>query len=267
MPIPITVDTFEHDIADEIRHKEASIEDIASATGDIGNKPTEDSTTKSNSALISIVAILILCGIIGASYLAYLYYVEGPATEAEKQKIIATEKKKNNPGVALEIISPVLAQQLGTFLTNVQKTSAGYSIEINSFSPVFAYMIKNEQSFGDDLSLAVGNNHTIKTKATSTQVIQQNTSHTASSSLASSTQVTGTSTKSVTTSTTTTNSEAEEELPTSFIFQDITISNVNMRVATSIYGTVAYAFIGKQKLVIASSTDGILQLRSSILHK
>jgi hypothetical protein len=61
MASPI-VDTFEHDIANEIRQKEASIADIASAVGDIGND--DDETQKNKTPLIGIVVILILCGLV-----------------------------------------------------------------------------------------------------------------------------------------------------------------------------------------------------------
>lgn len=261
MAIPITVDTFEHDIADEIRHKEASIEDIAAATGDIKNTPTEETNVKSNSAVISIVVILILCGIIGASYLGYIYFVDGPTSIAKKEEVIKSQNKKLNPEIQLSFVSPALDKALGTLLTNIEKSPAGYSMNVVSYSPVFAYMIKNEKDFGDDLGILVGNSHTVKANATSTPkvtpvIIVATTTST-------STQNIGTTTSTINATTT----ETEPELSTSYIFSDVTISNQNMRTATSIYGTVVYAFIGTQKLVISSSTAGILQLRSSLLHK
>jgi len=261
MAIPISVDTFEHDIADEIRHKEASIEDIASATGNIGNDPSKDIPEKSNSSLLGIVAILVVCGLAGASYLGYLYFIEGPASDKEKIQAIAEQQKKLKPTIELNSVSPALALSVGTFLSNVQKTSDGYSMDVVSYSPVFAYMIKNEKEFGDEIGLAVGNNHTLKTKATSTVPEITNTNNSTSST---STQIVATSTK---VNVATTSAIIKEELPTSYIFSDITISNQNMRVATSIYGTVAYAFVGTKKLVISSSPEGILKLRSSILNK
>ncbi len=261
MAIPITVDTFEHDIADEIRHKEASIEDIATATGDIKNSTTDDTSTKNSSAVVSIVVILILCGLVGASYLGYIYYVDGPTSIEKKEETIKAQNKKLNPEIQLSFVSPALDKALGTLLTNVEKSSAGYSLTVVSYSPVFAYMIKNEKDFGDDLGILVGNNHNIKDKATSTPkvtpvIIVATTTST-------STQNIGTTTSTINATTT----ETEPELSTSYIFSDVTISNQNMRTATSIYGTVVYAFIGTQKLVISSSTAGILQLRSSLLHK
>lgn len=252
MASPI-VDTFEHDIANEIRQKEASIADIASAVGDIGND--DDETQKNKTPLIGIVVILILCGLVGAGYAGYLYFQgDTKALTLEQQKASEDEQKKTQPGIKLSSISPALDQAVGNFLTNVQKTNLGYSMMIVSYSPVFAYMIKNESAFADELGLALGNSHTIK-KATTPVAI----------AVATSTPVISTSTSTSTTSPVVT--PQEEELTTAYVFSDVTISNQNMRVAKSIYGTVVYAFIGNQRLVISTSTEGILALRSNLLRK
>lgn len=257
MTVP-TADTFEHDIVDEIRHKEASITDIASAVGDIGNTQ-EVTSTGSTSVFISIVTILILCGVVGAGYVGYLYYNEGPvANIAEAQRNAELQQKKLTPGISLNLISPVLDQTIGQFLTDAKKTKDGYSISIISYSPVFSYMIKNERDFADEIALAVGNTHIAKT---STSTMQEKITP----PVATGTQVTATSSKPAVS--TTTPKETIVELPTEYIFSDVTLGNQNMRVATSIYGTVVYAFIGTQRLVISSSVEGILSLRSSSTTK
>lgn len=256
MATPI-VDTFEHDIANEIRHKEASIADIATAVGDIGNE--EDAKPKHNIILIEAVVVLILCGIIGASYIAYTYYNGGTVPVAPKTEITADQKSVSK-GSSVAAISPAIDQSIGGFLTNVQKSKAGYSMNITSYSPVFVYMLKNENVFGDEIGIAVGNSHVIKKTATATTTL--NVATTTPQTTSSSTQSKATSTQASTTVQVITN-----ELPTSYTFSDITISNQNMRIATSAYGTVVYAFIGTQRLVISSSTEGILALRNNVLQK
>lgn len=249
-----TVDTFEHDIADEIRHKEASISDIATAVGDIGNR--EDDGPKKQVALLSVVTILVLCGLVGALYLGYMYYNGGSPTSTPIEKTTPLVQQQNR-GLSLSTVSKTLDQALGNYLTNVEKTNNGYKITITSYSPVFAYMIKHESEFGDEIALAVGNTHTIKERV---QKITPN------KILATSTLLIGTSTQATGTSTASTS--VVENIPsTEYIFSDITMSNQNMRVGTSVYGTVVYAFIGINTLVISSSPEGILSLRSSILHK
>lgn len=252
-----TVDTFEHDIANEIRHKEASITDIASAVGDLGN--TENETPKSTVPLIGAVVVLIICGILGAVYIGYTSYTSG-LTPNKTQIAAEVEQKKNTSGAQLGNLSPTLNQAIGSFLTNVQKSKTGYSMNITSYSPVFAYMIKNESLFADELGLALGNTKVIA------KVTEQPAATTTVQTTVSTTTAQGTSTRKVATSTAIV-IEPKLELPEEYIFSDVTISNQNMRIAKSTSGTIVYAFIGSQRLVISTSTEGILALRSSLLQK
>lgn len=249
-----TVDTFEHDIANEIRNKEASITDIASAVGDIGN--TEPEPHHAGSAIVSVVVILILCGIVGVGYLLYLYANEGNIPE-QQPKTISQPEQSNIQTNQLQSLSPSLTKNIGTFLTDVKKSKTGYTINITSYSPVFAYMIRNENEFGDEFGLALGNSHTLK--KVSIPIVNQPVVSSGTPQISTSTQVFS--------ATTLTSTEIREEATTTYLFYDVTISNQNMRLAKSMYGTVVYAFIGTQKLIISSSTDGILSLRNNILHK
>ena len=253
------VETFEHDIANEVRQKEASIVDIASSMGDLGDKKAGVEDDKKQNTLIYIVIVLVFCGLIGTGYVGYTYLNGDPSVISAQP---TTEQKKLHPEVSLSSVSPIIENSVGKFLTNVEKSEDGYSISIISYSNVFSYMLRNESSFGDEIAKAVGNKHVLKTVATGTQeVTSTNSTSTNTIKVGTSTQSTGTSTKATSTI------EIEQIIPEEYIFSDITISNQNMRVAVSKYGTVAYAFIGTQKLVISSSTEGILRLRSNILHK
>ncbi len=49
-------------------------------------------------------------------------------------------------------------------------------------------------------------------------------------------------------------------------FNDITLSNQNMRIAESASSTFVYAFVGASHLIFATSTDAIITLRSAILR-
>lgn len=241
------VETFEHDIASEIRQKEASIADIASAVGDIGNND-EGTESAKISPLVSVIVIIVLCGLAGAGYAGYYIYQQDSKPPVTQQQGINTEQVKPKTGASLSVISPVLDQAIGTFLTDIQKTNLGYGMRVVSYSPVFAYMLKNENAFVEDLATALGNSHTVK-KAIPT-IVASTSPTTATSTQASSTTAT-----------------MEEELPATYTFYDVTISNQNMRVAKSAYGTVVYAFIGNQQLVISSSTEGVLAFRANLLRK
>lgn len=250
------VDTFEHDIADEIRHKEASITDIASAVGDIGNNETV--TPKSNTPLIGIVVVLIICIALGAGYVGYTYYTN-TLTPTNKQTAVVKEQKNTASASQLQSLSPILSQAIGTFITNIKKSKDGYSMEITSYSPVFAYMIKNESSFADEIGTALGN----------TRVIQKVTQPVSTTTVITTVSATGTQSTSTQNLASTTEVAAQitQELSEEYIFSDLTMSNQNMRIAKSLKGTIVYAFIGSKQLVISTSPEGILALRSSLLQK
>lgn len=249
------IETFEHDIANEIRQKEASISDIASAVGDIGNNESKTTSKNNSLVLMSIAVILTLSGLVGAAYFGYSTYMDNKKVNTEQQKKDEVFLEKKNPsGLQLSAISKTLNETLGTFLTVQGKTKDGYILTINSYSPVFAYMIRNELAFGGEIALAVGNTNTIK-NGTSTAVVTPTTS---TSSVSSSTKIQSTSTPIT----------GVQEIPsTDYVFSDVTISNQNMRVGKSVYGTVVYAFIGTQALVISSSVEGVLSLRSNVIKK
>ena len=50
-----------------------------------------------------------------------------------------------------------------------------------------------------------------------------------------------------------------------YTFTDITIANQNMRIGTSGSSTVAYAFVGTNKLIISTSTEGLSAIASGII--
>ncbi len=62
MSIP-NVDTFEHDISEEIKVKEATITDIASAGGDVSNSPTPHANTSRLLLILGGIFILVVIGI------------------------------------------------------------------------------------------------------------------------------------------------------------------------------------------------------------
>lgn len=231
--------------------------DIASSVGDISNK--EDEVPKDRTLMMSVLGVLIVCGIIGVGYLVYLSYQGTFSSAITPAKSGQPEKKVETSGIPISSLSPSLDKAVGQFLANVQKTNVGYIVSVVSYSPVFAYMLRNEREFADDFAVAVGNGHTAKNIIPTSPKTP-----TTATSTSTSTPTTSTSTAMATSTAVATD---QNSLPTEYIFSDITINNQNMRVATSVYGTVAYAFIGTNTLIISSSPEGIIALRSSILNK
>lgn len=250
------VDTFEHDISDEIRLKDASLSSIATAVGDIGN--TAEIKPKAPIFVI-VVIILFICGVIGASFVGYTYYKEVKAREVAATTKINQKNIPRNP-VSLTSISPTLDTAIGAYVSGVKKSDYGYTIMLANYSPVFLYMVKNEGEYIEDLSLLFKKKISDK-KATSTKETLPAIATIKPIALATSTL---TSTSSLSNGTTSTSSL--ESLPVLPVFEDVTLSNQNMRVWKYGADVVVYAFINQKALVISSSTEGVLELRSAILR-
>lgn len=153
MTVP-NIDTFEHDIREEIKNREASVGDIASASGVIKNNPEDSKTSKEKILIItfSLMGVIIFTGF---SYLAYVYMVSKPTTKQESAQIINNQIANQNTekiiSDKLNKISPTLSSGISHFTTRVEQNPYGIIIELNDYSPVFAFMIKNENQIAKDI--------------------------------------------------------------------------------------------------------------------
>lgn len=210
MTVP-NIDTFEQNISEEIKKKEATFTDIASASGNVGND-TEPST--SGSSLIPIlllVLFLVLAGAGGGYY--YLFVINKPPATPP----MLTEQEETTDATHLEEISLTLATALGSSVESAQRSEYGFTIKLREYTPVYAYMLRNEAAYAEEIAASVGSPRDVSTTTPS------------------------------------------------FTFGDITLNNQNMRIGTSASSTVIYAFVNSSHLVISSSTEGILSLRSAII--
>ncbi|MDB5259936.1 MAG: hypothetical protein JWN37_167 [Candidatus Nomurabacteria bacterium] len=148
MAIP-HIDTFEYDIADEIKRKEASIGDIASAGGDLGNRP--DKKTPSFVFILLSLIILIIAG--GAAYFGYEYYIN---KLNPPQPVVPIQIPQANDTTLLPSLSPGFPENIGRFISNVKRSPDGYTLTINSYSPVFTYIFNNENNYAGDVAYALG---------------------------------------------------------------------------------------------------------------
>lgn len=149
MTVP-NIDTFEHDVADEIKKKEASLTDIASASGDVGNAPE---TKKGGSILFSVllgILFLVLIGAGGGYY--YLFILNKPATTPPA----LTQQEEAGTTAKLEDISPTLAGAIGSSVESIGTSEYGFTIRLKDYTPVFAYMLRNENAYADEIAAAVG---------------------------------------------------------------------------------------------------------------
>ena len=280
------VDTFEGDISQEIKRKEASLAEISAASNDVGNNDDLELPKKRPMLFITLIVFLILC-ILGLGGLAYFYFTD-PILSPPPGGVPIQQNAIPKSTADIKNISPVLAEQIGRFVTHVEKKDTGYIITINNYSAVFAYMTRNEKEYIEDLgalfaslSVATSTKVNASTTVTTPRPAPQSTSTLSTSSSTKVTQGTasssqkidtaggriGTSTKiSTNTSTTTVTVPLPvEEVVTSY-FSDVTISNQNMRVWKNGNRTVVYAFVGNTTIVLSNGTDGVLALKNAILH-
>jgi hypothetical protein len=147
MSIP-NVDTFEHDISEEIKNKEASIADIAAASGNVGN--TEQTRGGSNLFFIlgGLFIFVIIC-VLGA----LLYFT---ARNSSTPPEVATSTLPTTSTSLLYSLSPTLSDALSGSVSDVKKGEYGYTLSLSSYTGAFAYMVKNENAYADELALAFG---------------------------------------------------------------------------------------------------------------
>ena len=237
---------------------------------------------------------------LGAVGLAYFYFTDTllPPSRAPVPVHQADVPKTTTD---LKNLSPALSNQIGRFVTHVEKKDAGYVLTISDYSPVFAYMTRSEREYIQELaqlfpptvassttpSVTVGSTTltqpqqvptpasatttkavvattTKKTTATTTPVVPQ--SKKPQSKASSTPASTGSSSPSTTLEPTTTMMVPETIATNEPYATDITLANQNMRVWVVGDRTIVYAFVGNTTVLIANSKEGILTLKSAILH-
>lgn len=142
------VDTFEHNIIEEIKRKDASLTQISAASNDVGNITVVE-TKKRPIVIIAAGVVALLC-LIGGGALAYFYFTDPllPPSAAPVKVSPADVPKKI---ALLGNISPTLDEEIGRNVIKVEKKNEGYIITINDYSAVFSYMTRNEGDYIGEL--------------------------------------------------------------------------------------------------------------------
>ncbi len=288
----LKVDTFEHDIADEIRRKEATLEEVKAVakSTDASNQVVPPKKIPVLSITLSVTIGVALLGIGGVAY----YYFHDTLLPPSSKPI--TIPKKDIPKITAEVtkLSPSLGVEIGRFINGVEKKDTGYILSINNYSAVFAYMTRNEDIYIEELAKLF----TIIEAATTTPVVEAvkpapaetpvvSTTTSTSTQTATSTKVMAKATSTKTTpaktktvpslKSTTTPIVPENPIPVVPIevvdsstlnqhYSDLTVSNQNMRVYKNGKHTVIYSFVGTSYVLISNTPEGILALRGAILR-
>ena len=291
------VETFEHDIADEIRNKEATLAEVTAAS-----VYTSDIMPPKKPPFLAIaISVCLALIVLGFGALGYFYFTDPLLPPSAKSVAVRPE---DGPKMTAKMneLSKTLSANIGSFVVGVEKRESGYIITTNNYSAVFGYMTRNENDYiGELFHTLYPSDITTKetskealtivatTSATTTEpTLKQGTTSPiiASSTLATKAVPSSTSTKivskkqaqkSTTTPSIATSTPVEQEplvtivtnafteIPTSY-FSDVTISNQNIRVYTYKGRVVAYSFVGDKTIIIATSPDGVLTLKGGILR-
>ena len=268
----LKVDTFEHDIAEEIKRKDASLTEISTAKNDIGNDPS-DTVKKPAPVLLIVLVVVFILGLLGMIGLLYFYFTDSllPPSQAS---VAVTESNIPKNTKTLGTVSPTLDREIGRYVTGLEKQDAGYILSINDYPSVFAYMVKNEDDYINELAQAVSYVSVGEAPTGHENGEQGNVAlaSSTSSSTPSTKTVVSTSTKVTTTSGSSTQTTATTTQATSTpaiippYYYDVTISNQNMRIWKNGIQTVVYAFVTTNKVAISRTTDGILTLKNAIIR-
>jgi hypothetical protein len=281
------IDTFEQDVAQELKKKEATMRKVATAANDVKNVQP---VAKKTSLLPVVLVFFFLLILIAGGTLGYLYYErqQAPAPVAQQ----APPSKPELLAKSLAELSPRFPDAMGIFVTDVKKNENGYTLTLSAFSPIYSYMLKNESVYADDVAKALGVPKAVKgdlnilpvaTPPTPKVVVIEQLATTTSTStkgegakMASTTKAT---TKSTSTPATTTPEVVapivapepepvieKDMTPVPFTFSDMTLFNQNMRVGASGGNTIYYAFIENKALVFSKTPDGIISLKNAILR-
>lgn len=250
------VDTFARDISEEIKHKEASLADIATASNDIGNTPEEASPLENKSSRIFFIALgFLFVGII--ALIGFIYYYFSALNIPAEQLSIADTQTMATKSANLGTLSVTLNDAIGRHVSRVEKKDKGYVLTLSSYSPVFAYITRKESDYVSQLLNAISPEIIEKQKGTATPTSQVQATSTATSSTA---------TASSTIISTSTQTQVVGEIKEGPIWSNVTLSNVNIRIYKDGNRSLAYSFISTEKLVIAQTAEDVLAIKNAILR-
>ncbi|MEN9880902.1 MAG: hypothetical protein RLZZ308_85 [Candidatus Parcubacteria bacterium] len=270
------VDTFAHDISDEIKRQNTTLtEVVVPKGGDAGTLQPPQSEIAGKAprvfAIMIATVVLIITGIISGLYYYFQILLVQPAHTQPQGEVV----QENRQASGLGSVSLALNENIGRYVTKVEKKDKGIIISFSSYPDVFAYMTRNENDYITELvrifnapEKATTTQQVITKKSQSDPVYTASSSKTQTSTTTLTTKSTATTTKKESSNATTTQPTASSSVIVSSapLFKDITLSNINMRMFISDEGTAVYAFISEEKMLIAKTPEDILALKSTVLR-
>lgn len=143
------VETFEHDIVDEIKRKDASLTEISAASNNVGNDPVI--LPKKKPVFLIVLAILFVLFVAGLGVVGYIYYTDPLLNPETQRKQITADDVPKIPQ-DLKKLAPTIANNIGQYVSKVEKKEKGYILTITNYSAVFAYFTRNEKEYIGELA-------------------------------------------------------------------------------------------------------------------
>lgn len=258
------VDTFALDISDEIKRKNATLEEVVTPHSGNEGSVTSSSAPKTTFPIPYSFIVIVFGGIIALSlltsflYSSYLSLTSTPQTPTQNQEIATTKKN-----VSVAFLSKTLSQNIERHVSAVEKKDKGVVITFTSYSYVFSYITRHEEDYAHEL---VAYFFPQKSAQSQESLVSKKTTQKTTTTNSSTTQTTSSSTTSLSQTineTSTTTEEVSPKTPTS-LFRDITMFTTNIRSYLGENGSVAYAFISDSKLIIAATPDDVIIIKNMI---
>ncbi len=150
------VETFEHDIAGEILKKEETVTKVDAKdalVAEVASQTAVPPKTTSPLFFTILVIVLVLVGASVAGYFGYNYYTKNKEQQALAASQVRTAPEKNTAKF-FEITFPELSG-LSRFVTKAERNPYGFTISINDYTPMFSFIIKNEDLFAESIAKAL----------------------------------------------------------------------------------------------------------------
>lgn len=275
MPIS-KVETFETDITEEIKQKQGFVTDVLAAHSSAPPKTPDQTIIR---VLVFAIVFLLIALVAGISY--YFSLKNQEATLAiEQQKAVVVKK----PAVSIKTILPKTSSNIERFVAKTRREEAGYVITLSDYSSVYGTIINDEVTFGNDLiSLFLIDTHSVPVfrdvtinnqdmRIATLVVISTSTLSAAVQPavvpapiipvIVVATTTKGTSTKATSISTST--KKTSTTTPTIATTTTPVITEILPDVNTT-FAYISYGFIGTSTLLISTSQEKLLELRSAII--
>lgn len=277
MPVS-PVETFETDITEEIKQKQGFVTDVLAAHSSSPPKTPDQTIIRT---LTFAIVFLLIALVVGIWY--YFSVKNQQATEKiEQQKTIVVKK----PAISINNILPKTASNIDRFVLKTTRENAGYIITLSDYTSVYGNIINNETLFGNELiSLFQINTHSAPVfrdvtinnqdmRVATLVVISDATSTTMTPTVntlmpptiptASTTKSTSSKTTSLLNTSTSTKKSSSTTTPVVATTTTPKTPEVVPDINTS-FEYVSYGFIGTSTLIISTSQEKLLELRSAII--